>query len=81
MSLMQPDEEKLLREVLKLPDEARAAIAGKLVDSLDQTVDSDSEEAWAREIERRLAAIDAGKVKLVPWSVARKRLRDAAKAC
>ena len=34
---------KLLEEALKLPPEARAAMAGSLLDSLDVTVDTDAE--------------------------------------
>jgi putative addiction module component (TIGR02574 family) len=33
------------------------------------------EDAWGAEIGRRIAEIDSGKVKLVPWSRARRRLR------
>ena len=48
---------KLLSEVLKLPAEARAALAVKLIDSLDSEVDQDAEDRWSEEIERRLAEV------------------------
>jgi putative addiction module component (TIGR02574 family) len=49
-----------LNEVLKLSAEARAALATKLIDSLDSELDEDVEARWSEELERRLAAIDAG---------------------
>jgi len=44
----------LLKEALKLPPEARAALAGILLDSLDETMDKDAETAWEAEILLRL---------------------------
>jgi putative addiction module component (TIGR02574 family) len=62
---------EILKEALKLPPEARAALAGTLIDSLDETVDTDAESAWEAEIVMRLKEIDEGKVNLVPWAEAR----------
>jgi len=64
---MESDTKKLLEDALKLPDEARAALAGSLIDSLDDTVDPDAESVWAEEIDR-------GKVKTVPWFEARRQI-------
>ena len=71
---MASDTKKLLDEALRLPDEARAALAASLIDSLDDTVDPSAEAAWAKEIARRLEEIDSGKTKPVPWSEARRRI-------
>ena len=65
---------EILKEALKLPSEARAALAGTLLDSLDETVDRDAELAWEAEIIIRLKEIDEGKVNLVPWAEARARI-------
>jgi len=65
---------EILKEALKLPQEARAALAGTLLDSLDETVDRDAELAWEAEIVTRLKEIDQGKVKLVPWVEARAKI-------
>jgi putative addiction module component (TIGR02574 family) len=62
---------KLLKDVLELPVEARAALAAKLIDSLDSEFDQDAEERWSEEIERRLAEVDAGHVTTIPWSKVR----------
>ena len=61
----------ILKEALKLPPEARAALAGTLLDSLDETVDQGAESAWEAEVLLRLKEIDGGRVKLMPWSEAR----------
>jgi putative addiction module component (TIGR02574 family) len=65
---------EILKEALKLPPEAWAALAGALLDSLDETVDRDAESAWEAEIVTRLKEIDEGKVILVPWAEARTRI-------
>lgn len=72
MSYKIPD--KLLKDVLALPPEARAAIAAKLLDSLDVEVDEDVEAAWRKEIERRIRDVDAGSVSPIPWSEVRESL-------
>ena len=66
----------MLREALQLPPKARADIAGTLLRSLDATEDPGVEEAWAAEVDRRVADVDSGKVKLVSWDRVRKRLRS-----
>jgi putative addiction module component (TIGR02574 family) len=65
---------RLLEEALKLPPEARAAIAGRLMESLDEHVDEDAEAAWAKEIDRRLKEVDSGKVTPIPWAEARRQI-------
>jgi putative addiction module component (TIGR02574 family) len=65
---------EILKEALKLPPEARAALAGTLLDSLDETVDRNAESAWEAEIVMRLKEIDEGKINLIPWAKARARI-------
>jgi len=64
----------ILKEALKLPPEARAALAGTLLDSLDDVVDQEAESAWEAEILLRLKEIDGGKIKLMPWPEARTKI-------
>jgi len=71
---MSPKTDKLLAEALRLPVKARAALAGRLIDSLDKDVDEDAELAWSAEIARRVEELNAGSVKTVPWSEARRRI-------
>jgi putative addiction module component (TIGR02574 family) len=71
---MKPMHKKVLEEALRLPGEARAALAGHLLESLDDSVDEDVEMAWSKEIARRIDDLNRGKVKTVPWSVARRQI-------
>ena len=75
--LMTGKEMQLLEDALKLPPEARAALAGSLLDSLQGEVDENAEEIWSAEIARRLKEIDSGTVRMIPWSEVR---RDILKA-
>ena len=72
MISMNPLEDRLLRDALRLSPEARAALAGALLDSLEAEPDPDAESAWDAEIRKRVAELDSGAVQTVPWSEARK---------
>lgn len=65
---------ELLKRVLELPAGARAALAGSLIESLDDTVDTSVEEAWNEEIARRIRELDSGAVKPIPWREARRQI-------
>jgi putative addiction module component (TIGR02574 family) len=71
---MKQDAVELLKQALKLPPEARAALAGSLLDSLDEAMDDDAEQAWEVEVSKRLSEIREGRVKSVPWAEARRRV-------
>ena len=71
---MKHDLVEILKEALELPLEARAALAGSLLDSLDEKVDENAEALWEEEILLRLKDIDEGKVKLVPWSEVKREI-------
>jgi putative addiction module component (TIGR02574 family) len=64
----------VLADALRLDDEARAALAAELLGSLDGPADPDAESAWDAEIERRIAAIEAGTIQLEPWEQVRHRI-------
>jgi len=66
--------EAVLTLALDLPDGERADIAAALLESLDPPPGTDVEEAWRREVSRRVAAIDAGEVEMVPWERVREDL-------
>ena len=68
------DPSKLLEEAMKLSPEARAALAGSLLESLDEAVDEGAEAAWAEEIGKRIRGLDSGAVTPVPWSEARRMI-------
>ena len=64
-------------EALKLSAEERARLADRLLASLSE--DAEIEEAWAVEVERRIAEIESGRVQLVPAAEAIARARAALK--
>lgn len=66
--------ERIFEDVLSLPQDQRAELAARLLESLDREVDPDVEEAWATEIERRCAAVDAGATTLSEWHDVRQRI-------
>jgi putative addiction module component (TIGR02574 family) len=72
---MSPDVSELLKKALALPPEARAALAGSLLESLDdEPADEGVEAAWNEEIKRRIEEIDSGKVQMIPYEEVRRRL-------
>jgi putative addiction module component (TIGR02574 family) len=71
---MKKDAGDILKDALELPEEARAALAGSLLDSLDHEIDEGAEAAWQSEIASRLREVEEGKVRPIPWSEARSRI-------
>lgn len=69
---MEKDVAEILKQALKLSPEGRAAIAGALLESIDQTLDSEAKTMWEEEILLRIREIDKGEVELVPWAEARR---------
>lgn len=65
--------EVLEAEALQLSTAERARLVERLIASLD--ADPEVEEAWAAEVERRNAEIEAGMVSMVPGPDALARLR------
>lgn len=75
---MQADVRELIEAALKLPPEARGALASRLIDSLqDDEVDADAEVAWEAEIARRIRELDSGQIRTIPWSEARQQILRA----
>ena len=66
--------QEILNTALQLPDKDRAELAASLIESLDQPFDSDVQAAWAEEIQRRMADLDCGAVKAIPWDEARRMI-------
>ena len=74
----------VLNQALHLPLKQRARVAHELLTSLDQGPaedPADVDRSWAEEIGRRLAAVDAGTAKSVPWLTVERQLKaDLARA-
>ena len=73
---MPKDFKDIFRDASDLPERDRATLAGLLIESLDGEPDAGVEAAWATEIERRVAELDSGAVKTIPWEEVRQRLLD-----
>ena len=69
--------EAIESQALALAAAERSQLADRLISSLvdDATVD----DAWAAEVERRIAAIESGRAQLIPASEAIARARAAIK--
>jgi putative addiction module component (TIGR02574 family) len=66
--------EAVLADALRLDVDARAELAAELLASLDGPADPDADAAWSAEIERRVAAIEAGTVRLESWDDVKRRI-------
>lgn len=77
---MPNDAAKLLSELLALPEKDRAFIAAGLLQSLRGVEVEGAEEAWDAEIARRVEEVKSGKIKLIPWAEARRRMMGEGEA-
>ncbi len=66
--------QSVLADALRLEPETRAELAAELLASLDGPADPGAEAAWDDEIERRIAAIEAGTMGLEPWTDVKRRI-------
>ena len=68
--------EALLKAALALSPADRAMLVDYLLDSLDGTSEEEIESVWREEIERRIRAIDEGRVDLIPGEEVLAKLRS-----
>jgi len=66
---------EVLNSALLLDERERALIAEKIILSLDNEIDLQSEKYWQTEIANRVKEIDNGYVNLIEWEEAKKRLK------
>lgn len=71
---------RVLSEALSLPPNARASVAGSLILSLETCSDTDADEAWDEEIDRRLRTFDQDKKRAVSWDTLKNRIARARRA-
>lgn len=65
---------QLFDDAMQLPDDERAALAARLIESLEPAPDQDAQAAWDSEIQRRLEELENGQVTPIPWSKARQMI-------
>ncbi|MCE9640391.1 MAG: addiction module protein [Betaproteobacteria bacterium] len=66
---------EMKKKASHLSESERAELALSLLESLDGPPDSDVEESWRLEIERRVGQIERGEVQLIPGDEVFARLR------
>ena len=64
--------EKLKKQALELSDQERAELAHMLIDSLHPEKEFDSEEAWSKELKKRINRYEKGESSAKPWSEVKK---------
>ena len=68
-------EKRALDSLMKLPRGGRKRVVLKVLESLHaDRRQRQVDEAWDKEIVRRLDEIDSGKARLVPWEVVKEKL-------
>jgi putative addiction module component (TIGR02574 family) len=65
---------ELFEEAMKLDPEERATLLRLLIEGVHAGSEEGAEDAWRIEIERRMAELDSGTVKTIPWEELRARL-------
>ncbi len=68
--------EKIEVELLRLTPPARAALAKKLLDSLEDLSEEENERLWADEAEARYADFKTGRTKAIPGDQVLARARS-----
>jgi putative addiction module component (TIGR02574 family) len=74
---MATPQSRLFKEALDLTEKDRAELAGLLIDSLDAEEGEGVDRAWISEVDSRLAALDKGHTKTIPWEEAKILIRHA----
>jgi putative addiction module component (TIGR02574 family) len=73
MAQMTPEVSKLLEQALSLSAEEQEALASSLIAKLGEKVEEGVLAAWDAEIKRRIAELDSGEAKTLPWTEVRQR--------
>jgi putative addiction module component (TIGR02574 family) len=77
--MMSENFDEVLSAALSLSPGARAMLADHLLESLDWEDQKRIDAIWAEEAERRVRAIDEGRVKLIPGEEVLAKLRSRTK--
>jgi putative addiction module component (TIGR02574 family) len=66
--------EEVRQIALELPEDDRRQLANSLWESIES--ESEINEAWKIEVERRIDEIDSGAVELIPWETVRAEMLE-----
>ena len=70
------DSKTLQEAALSLPADERAALAEKLLSSLDEPSETELERTWVSEAVRRARELDCGEVQAIPAEEVRRKARS-----
>ena len=70
---MTPEVAKLLERALSLSVKEQEALADSLISNLGGKIDEGVLAAWDEEIKKRIADLDSGNAKTIPWTEVRRR--------
>ena len=73
MAQISPEVSKLLEQALALSVEEQEALAESLISNLGGKADETVAAAWDEEVKRRIADLDSGKARTIPWTEVRRR--------
>ena len=73
MAQLTPEVSKLLAQAMALSIAEQEALVESLIANLGGKVDEAALSAWDEEVKRRIAELDSGKAKTIPWEEIRKR--------
>lgn len=76
---MDPNLDQLTADAMKLPLRDRVQLAQRLVSTIDDEVETDTEQLWFAEAERRLEELRGGKVQGIDSEDAFRTAREALK--
>jgi len=63
-----PSSQGIVDAAMKLTEHERAEVVQELLDSLSPDAETLLDDAWAAELDRRVAAFQQGDADAVPWS-------------
>ena len=70
---MQQNSQAILEQALKLSAQERAAVAEQLIQSLDLPQEAEVEQAWQKELQKRISDLDNGVASTIPWEEVQRR--------
>jgi len=73
MTELSTEVSKILEQALALTVEEQQALAESLISNLSGKVDQQIVAAWDDEVKKRIADLDSGKAKTIPWEEVRQR--------
>ena len=72
--------DQLYEAAMVLPEQERAKLTERLLDTLPQTMPSQLHPAWRDELRRRLAQVDSGEVTPMAWEKVKQAVAEPSRS-